>query len=62
MSGSPNPSRAGGLSLYANLLETSSNATGSIQRAPVVFTSAGDPSAQDDAAASAAQKKLNAGS
>lgn len=54
--------RPGGLSLYANLLDTSSNKDsnpGTISRAPVVFKHGGDDPQQDRAAA---EKQINAGS
>ncbi|KAF8469069.1 hypothetical protein BDZ91DRAFT_792840 [Kalaharituber pfeilii] len=64
MSGSSNSQPRTGLSLYANLLEPSSNAgsSTSISRAPVVFkqSSAESSSAQDESASAVAQKKLNA--
>lgn len=59
----PNPSRGGGLSLYANLLDpTPSNATSaaSISRGPVVFKQALTDNAQVDDA-SLKKQQINPG-
>lgn len=53
------PARSGGLSLYANLLDTSgtsANTSASISRGPVVFNRASNDATQSDDAASKKQQ------
>ena len=60
---SDTPSKPGGLSLYANLLDPStesSPAPGTISRAPVVFKQSSEDNAQSDESA-AKKQQLNAG-
>jgi splicing factor 45 len=61
MASQSTPSKGGGLSLYANLLDPSDAATpGTISRAPVVFKQAtdGDPQQEDPASN---QQQISAG-
>ena len=61
---SSKPSRPGGLSLYANLLEPSSkteSAPGTISRAPVVFKQGNDESRPDQMAGDK-QQQISSGS
>lgn len=60
---SDTPSKPGGLSLYANLLDPSaesSPAPGTISRAPVVFKQSSEDNAQSDESA-AKKQQLNSG-
>ena len=62
MAANPPPKPKAGLSLYANLLDPSSNdasAPGTISRAPVVFKQPEAEAAQEDDAAQ--KQKINAG-
>ncbi|KAL6714957.1 hypothetical protein ACLMJK_007217 [Lecanora helva] len=61
----PQPSRPGGLSLYANLLNSSSTKdapAGTISRAPVVFKQPAGGDAQQDRAAGEKQQQISAAS
>lgn len=62
MTSESTPSKGGGLSLYANLLDPSSNASspGTISRAPVAFKQASEGDSQTDDSA-AKQQQLSAG-
>ncbi|KAJ6031190.1 hypothetical protein N7540_001922 [Penicillium herquei] len=62
MASDPNPAKAGMISLYANLLDSSTDSTpGTISRAPVVFKQSSDNDAQLDESA-AKKQQLNAAS
>lgn len=64
MAPEPSPKGGGGLSLYANLLHSSSDSAttpGTISRAPVVFKQGSDNDAQGDDAA-AEKQQISAGS
>ncbi|GIJ82401.1 hypothetical protein Asppvi_000909 [Aspergillus pseudoviridinutans] len=63
MASDSTPSKGGGLSLYANLLDPSSNTSspGTISRAPVVFKQASEGDSQTDDSA-AKKQQLNAAS
>ncbi len=60
----PKPPRPAGLSLYANLLDPSSNkdsTPGTISRAPVVFKQPAGDDVQPDRAAVEKQQQISAG-
>lgn len=54
------PSKGGMMSLYANLLDPSADAPGTISRAPVVFKQSSETDAQPDDSA-AKKQQVNAG-
>lgn len=59
------PAKSGKLSLYADLLDPStdnSSQPGTISRAPVVFKQASGSESQQDDAAAAKKQQINAGS
>lgn len=57
-----NPPRSSGLSLYANLLDPSSESTpSSVSRGPVIFKAAGTDAAENDASASAKKPAIDSG-